>query len=115
MNVGIPAYVAYDSGKGVIVVNLNGSTTSVISDSTNTVIATVSTGSVPGPMVYDSGKGELFCITRGGILVISDSALPSEVPSTTVPEFSSTALILVMAAVVTGVTFVHFKPKRKTC
>ena len=50
---------AYDSGKGEVFVTNEGSdTVSVISDSTNTVVATVPMRYAPYAIAYDSGKGE---------------------------------------------------------
>jgi YVTN family beta-propeller protein len=66
----------YDSGKGEIFVTSSNTNSgvfavSVISDSTNAVVATITVG-VPGSMAYDSGKGEVFVSTQSGIDVISD-------------------------------------------
>jgi YVTN family beta-propeller protein len=51
-------------------------TVSVISDSTNTVIANVTVGTGPNALAYDSGKGEVFVSNRvdGTVSVISDSS-----------------------------------------
>jgi len=59
-----PVLVAYDSGKGEIFVACSNSNSgsfsvSVISDSTNAVVATITFG-VPLSMAYDSGKGKVF-------------------------------------------------------
>ena len=64
--------MAYDSGKGEVLVAsdlpsvTNGSATSaqsgavsVISDTTNKVVATVGVGLDPEALAYDSGKGEV--------------------------------------------------------
>ncbi len=70
-----PAGVAYDSGKGeIFVANEGGSTVSVITDTTNAVVATI-TVSYPIGVVYDSGKGEVFVTSAGSnmVSVISDS------------------------------------------
>ncbi len=77
-----PTGVAYDSAKGeIFVVNTNAGTVSVISDTNNTVTATIPLGN-PVPIgvatwvAYDSGKGELFVSlsgTDGEVVVISDS------------------------------------------
>jgi len=49
-------------------------TVSVISDETNTVVSTITVDPLPGKMVYDSGKGEIFFIAGGSsISVISDT------------------------------------------
>ena len=69
-----PNGVAYDSGKGELFVsNAENDTISVISDSTNTVIANVTLGIVPWGVAYDSGKGEIFVAGSGKVSVISDS------------------------------------------
>ncbi len=72
-----PVELAYDSGKGEIFVVNQGATTvvgsvdasagtlSVISDATNTVVATVPLGDFPSAIAYDSGKGELFVANDG--------------------------------------------------
>ena len=91
-----PTGIAYDSSKGEIFVTddvetfsvLSGSVfttengvgmVSVISDSTNTVVATIPVGYSPTAVAYDSGKGEIFVTTEPnyptftGVSVISDS------------------------------------------
>jgi YVTN family beta-propeller protein len=91
-----PRGIAYDSGKGEIFVAdevgtfsvLSGGLffiekgigmVSVISDSNNTVIATIPVGYSPSAVAYDSGKGEIFVTTEAnyptftGVSVISDS------------------------------------------
>ena len=52
-----------------------GSTVSVISDSTNTVVATVTVGTGPYDLGYDSAKGEVFVANAysRSVSVISDS------------------------------------------
>jgi YVTN family beta-propeller protein len=77
-----PSAVAYDSGKGVIFVANPGTNSapgsvSVISDSTNAIIATVTVGTGPNAMVYDSGKGEVYVVNGadGTVSVISDSSI----------------------------------------
>ena len=49
---------------------------SVISDSTNAVVATVTAGNFPYGMAYDSAKGEVFVFNEdsGTVSVISDSS-----------------------------------------
>ena len=73
-----PISVAYDSVKGeVFVVDIGATTTvgsnspsagmvSVISDATNSVVATVAVGSDPNGIAYDSTRGELFVTNAGG-------------------------------------------------
>jgi YVTN family beta-propeller protein len=75
--------VAYDPAKGeIFVVNTNAGTVSVISDTTNTVVATIPLGNpvpigVASWIVYDSGRAELFVSLsfayNGEVAVISDS------------------------------------------
>ena len=73
----VPTYVAYDSAKGeVFVANDGSNSVSVISDTTNSVVATVSyVGSNPFGVTYDSGKGEVFVANSGSnnVSVINDS------------------------------------------
>ena len=74
--------IAYDSGKGEIFVTLEtatgthpSSSVSVISDSTNAVVANINVGNNPVGIAYDSGKGEIF-VANGidsTVSVISDS------------------------------------------
>jgi YVTN family beta-propeller protein len=71
-----PFGVAYDSGKDeVFVTNVDDDTVSVISDSSNAVIATVPVGEVPQGLTYDSGKSEIFVANFGSntTSVISDT------------------------------------------
>ena len=72
-----PADLAYDSARGEVFVANDGSdTVSVISDSTNTVVATVPlpAGSSPFGAAYDPAKGEVFVtnIHANTVSVISD-------------------------------------------
>jgi DNA-binding beta-propeller fold protein YncE len=136
----LPGAVAYDSGKGEIFVANEGvvagtSTISVISDSNNTAVATIPV-EAPFGVAYDSGKNEIFVTNTlfepsllnpttnfisNTVSVISDSSNTSASPApatsvspTTVPEFSTEALILAMVlSGVIVVTFVRIKSKRK--
>jgi YVTN family beta-propeller protein len=55
---------AYDSGKGeIFLVNSASGTVSVLSDSNNKVVSTVTVGQSPYRDLYDSGKGEVFVVT----------------------------------------------------
>jgi len=66
VNVGLyqPYGVAYDPANGdVYVANFGDGIVSVISDSTNTVIANVSVPGTPADVAYDSAKGEIFVST----------------------------------------------------
>jgi YVTN family beta-propeller protein len=71
-----PASLAYDSGKGeVFVANHNSSSVSVISDSTNSIVATVDVGVNPIGLAYDSDNGRVFVANyySYSVSVISDS------------------------------------------
>jgi YVTN family beta-propeller protein len=80
---GYPVELAYDSVKGEIFVANQGATSivgqydasagfvSVISDSTNAVVATIPLGDFPSAIAYDPAKGEVF--------VAEDGATPSNV------------------------------------
>ncbi len=77
--------MAYDSGKGEIFVSSSSSnganTVSVISDTTNAVVATMNVTGQPTAMAYDPAKGEIFLISlivssgspTGMVTFISDS------------------------------------------
>ena len=136
----LPGAVAYDSAKGEIFVANEGvaagtSTISVISDSNNTAVATIPV-EAPFGVAYDSGKSKIFVTNTlfepsllnpttnfisNTVSVISDSSNTSASPApatsvspTTVPEFSTEALILAMVlSGVIVVTFVRLKSKRK--
>lgn len=68
--------LAYDSGKGEIFVSDQVNGISIISDSTNAVIATVTdTPTNINGMAYDSGKNEIFVTSRAtnNVSIISDN------------------------------------------
>ncbi|MDA4136566.1 MAG: YncE family protein [Thaumarchaeota archaeon] len=75
-----PQYVAYDSAKGEIFAsNLYGNCLTVISDATNTVLATIDLGNqsmnngiggYPVELAYDSGKGEIFVVNQGQSTIV---------------------------------------------
>ncbi|NHI04027.1 hypothetical protein DYY67_1402 [Candidatus Nitrosotalea sp. TS] len=70
-----PTGITYDSAKGeLFVTNYYSRTVSVISDVTNSVVATIPVKNAPRGIAYDSAKGELFVTNDGGgnISVISD-------------------------------------------
>ena len=77
-----PEYAAYDSVKGeIFVTNQGDGSVSVISDSSNSVIQTISgVGQYPTGIAYDANKGELFVTdegdgtNNGSVAVISDSS-----------------------------------------
>jgi len=72
-----PLSVAYDSGKGeVFVTDFGADSVSVISDASNSVVATVPVGHFPDRIAYDSGKGEVFVTNVGDntVSVISDTS-----------------------------------------
>ena len=73
-----PYYAAYDSGKGEVFVTNDGDVfVSVISDSTNAVVANVTLpqGAIGSwGIAYDSGKSEIFIVNQyGKVYVLSDS------------------------------------------
>jgi YVTN family beta-propeller protein len=76
-----PSSIAYDSAlHEIYVTNQGAGTVSVISDKSNSVVATIDLnananhGGISN-IVYDSGKGEMFVssYTYGGVIVISDT------------------------------------------
>ena len=68
-----PTGVAYDSGQHkVYVANPHYSTVSVISDADNKVKTTINNISGASAVAYDSGKGQIWVLTSGGVTVISD-------------------------------------------
>jgi YVTN family beta-propeller protein len=73
----IPYAVAYDGARGEVFVANNDNTVSVISDSSDTVVATVTLlqGSFPYGLAYDSAKGEVFVIDMSAdtVFAISDT------------------------------------------
>lgn len=71
-----PYEEVYDSGKGeIFVTNLFQGTISVVSDTTNSLVASVNVGAVPQGLAYDSAKGEIFVAMGDSdvVSVISDS------------------------------------------
>ena len=89
-----PHDAAYDSAKGeVFVANQGSGTVSVISDSTNTIVATVPVGTDPNGVAYDSGMGEVFVANYGSnsVSVISDNtdAVVKTVPVESDPHDNS--------------------------
>jgi DNA-binding beta-propeller fold protein YncE len=129
--------LAYDSDMDEIFVTHGGNTVSIISDKTNTVVATaplnISGGVALWEIDYDSGKRELFAantildvLTGQGflinnVLILSDSDKPEQTsPSTSDQEqqaepFPTTIIITVSGvslAVLAAGLLVYFK-KRK--
>lgn len=102
--------LAYDSKQGEIFVTYagDGNTVSVISDSSNSVIANVTVANTPlHGLCYDSSKSEVFVTnySNATVTVISDSFAPS--PTTTpttmpsspsVPELGFQVLLIAMVA-----------------
>jgi YVTN family beta-propeller protein len=71
-----PATAAYDSTKGEVFVTTQGTgNLSVISDVSNTVVATVPVGGITLGSAYDSVKGEIFVtdLDNSNVSVISDA------------------------------------------
>jgi YVTN family beta-propeller protein len=87
-----PNKVIYDPDESeLFVCNSGYNTVSVISDSTNAVVATIRVGISPAGAAYDSGKGEVFVANYGSgvntVSVISDTnyAVVATVPVGTTP------------------------------
>lgn len=80
-----PMGVAYDSGKNEIFVANGDNTVSVISDLSNSVVATISLPSSslsPIDLVYDSGKGEIFVVNNPGELGMFTSSTVTVISDT---------------------------------
>lgn len=105
--------LAYDPSNGeIFAANGASNFVTVISDSTNSILGTINVPAIdyiawPQGLAYDSAKSEFFVSNYqlNTVSVISDSSgfvssapTLSTSPSPTVPEFSSAALIIVMAA-----------------
>src|SRR2546423_600702 len=75
--VATPDFIAYDSGKGeMFVTDERSNNVTVISDSTNAVIANIPViGSNLGGVAYDAGKGEVYVANgeSNTVIVISDA------------------------------------------
>jgi YVTN family beta-propeller protein len=107
-----PFGVAYDSGKGeVYVANSVSNTVSVISDATNTVVASVAVGSGPPTggyglldIAYDSAKGEIFAgnWNNNTVSVISDALSATSSPSTTATTNSGSRSTTTAATTTSG-------------
>jgi YVTN family beta-propeller protein len=85
-----PNTVIQDPGKGEIFVTLtNSNTVSVISDSSNKIVANVTVGSGVSGMAYDSGKGEVLVANGNSddVSVIDDS---TNAVVATIPEGAGT-------------------------
>jgi len=70
-----PLSLVYDSGRGeIFVANYNSSSVSIISDSTNLIVATVDVGEGPNGLAYDSVNGYIFVTNYNSksVSVISD-------------------------------------------
>jgi DNA-binding beta-propeller fold protein YncE len=67
--------LVYDSGTGEIFATL-GDNVTVISDRTNSIIASIPAGRDPTALAYDSAKGEVFAANAvsGNVTIISDTA-----------------------------------------
>ena len=71
-----PSGAAYDSSKSeIFVANGQDNTTSVISDSTNTVVSTIPVGGYPYGVAYDSALSEIYVVNlySNSVSVISDN------------------------------------------
>lgn len=85
---------AYDSGKGeIFVTNYNDDFVSVISDSTKTVVASVSLPAegayASSGIAYDSAKSELFVVSQAGYVFILSDSPNALVETITLGRFSS--------------------------
>lgn len=72
-----PDAVAYDTAKGeLFVVTPDSNATSIISDTTDTVVATKGAGPGPFDIAYDPAKGELFVTNPNAdtLTIISDAS-----------------------------------------
>ncbi len=122
---------AYDAAKNVIFfsgfyfgIDAQNRTLCVLSDKTNTFLETLSlsnTRSTSYGVAYDDAKGEVFLTdVSGKVFVISDSSLPAATPnptqtispSPTVPEFSTPAIVFVMALLFLVVAIVQSRKQR---
>ncbi|TLZ84550.1 MAG: YncE family protein, partial [Methanobacteriota archaeon] len=74
----------------MFVTNFNSFSVGVISDTTNTVVATISVGDRPYGIAYDPAKGEVFVANKfsDSVSVISD-ATNTVVANVPVPGFPS--------------------------
>ena len=101
--------LVYDKGDGKIIC----SSGAVISDSTNTVTATLNVGTDPAGIAYDSGTGEIYVtndddpgtvtvtpVSSGTPSAASPTSLASSTSTPAVPEFSSAALVSVAVAMI---------------
>jgi DNA-binding beta-propeller fold protein YncE len=99
-----PAWLAYDSSKGEVMVALSYDALSVISDSTDAVVQNLNVAI--GPLVYDFLRGELFVSDASGstVSVLTDASIASGSSATsTAPEFPSSSLAVVALVLVTVV------------
>jgi YVTN family beta-propeller protein len=86
-----PMSLEYDSAKGVVfTANYHDNSTSIISDSTHTVIGTVPLGTSPLTIKYNPGKGELYLTNSGSNPLILSDASMQDSPANT-PTSSPTA------------------------
>jgi YVTN family beta-propeller protein len=107
-----PVSIAYDFGKGeIFVANNYNNSVSVISNSTNTVVATIPVGNYPEGLAYDSAKGEIFVANSAvnlvthyisnTVTVISDAAILTT-PTPTVPELSWLVVIPLLVGILSA-------------
>lgn len=123
--------MGFDTGTGQAFLNSNDAAINIISDKNNAVVESfppsTGVGISVGGFAYDSGKGEMFI--AGGInnvvYYLSDSSSPSASPTSSpsstsspsptpkIPEFGSTALIVVAAAMVVATCAVAIKVRKR--
>jgi YVTN family beta-propeller protein len=101
--------VVYAGGEGrVLVANGNSMNVSVISDSSDSVMSTVSVGSVPMSLAYDTSNGHVYLSNNGqgtvSVISLSGSAQPAALPSTL-------ALIIIVVGVVVAAVAVELNRK----
>ncbi len=116
-----PDVIAYDSGNDEIFAtnyapNFNSNTVSVISDSSNSVVANLTVGNLPSDIAYDSAKGEVFVANSlsDTVSVIPNASDASSSPSPTIPEFSTTAIILLLVLGLVTICAVALVVKKAT-
>ena len=121
VSVGSPGSLVYDFTDGKIICNSG----EVISESSNSVTATLDVGTNPAGIAYDSNNGNIYVTNSNDPGTVTGVQVSSGTPSTssptispasspTVPEFGSIALIAVTAAMITlTVSAVALKAKTK--
>jgi YVTN family beta-propeller protein len=116
-----PYGVAYDSGKGEVFV-ANSKNVSVISDASNSVVATIPVGTEPDGVAYDLSNGCVYVsnFDQGTISIITTGSAPSTNPTTNpttgflgLPGYDRYFLLIVIAAVVVAVVVIALTRRKK--